>query len=89
MSRTRFVAHCSACGKSTGKCLEIGTKCPACKKPLSDGRVFRTPYVGEELIGAWGKPFPEIKDGPNRGLHVAPSLRALKKAGFRQGVTWQ
>lgn len=88
MSRTRYVAHCSTCDANI-RLTELGKKCPACKKPLSDGRVFRTPDVGGELIGAWGSPFPEIKDGPNRGMNVAPSLKALKAAGRRQGITWQ
>lgn len=93
MSRTRYVAHCLACDANL-RLTKIGSPCSSCGKPLSDGRDFRTPYAGGELVGAYGSgpkdaPWPEIKDGPLRGQNIVPSLKALKRHGRETGVTWQ
>lgn len=94
MSRTRYLVHCLACDATFRPSLPLGAPCPSCKQALSDGKRMRTLYVGEELIGAYGSgppeaPWPEIKEGPQRGMNVVPSLKALKAWGNRSGVTWQ
>ena len=94
MSRTRYVAHCQSCDATLPKLMQLGESCPSCTQALSDGRRTRTPYAGEELIGAYGSgppeaPWREIKDGPLKGQNVVPSLRALKNWGNRTGTVWQ
>lgn len=91
MSRTRYIASChSGCGAIP--LTELGKPCPICHASLSDGRQVRTPYVGGELVGAYptgpkDNPWPVIKDGPQRGQTIVPSLSALKK--YDRNVTWQ
>ena len=93
--RRRFVANCHACKAVLPKCQEIGEPCALCGSPLHIEIRHRMPYVGEDLIGAYGSgpkdaPWPEFKDGPNRGLNLVPGgLKTLKKYGRENHIEWQ